>query len=216
MFCAKKSLFQITASVTIFIITTSRQVTLRNILSKSYHSVRKHRSSTIKMHKGVTYDHNHHPIDCLFCRIQIGKEPGTILYQDEDFVAFKTISPATDAAHLLITPRDHIKNISSLSGPKDAMLVEKLVDIGKIALGERYSHDAMFCFHAPPFNSINHLHLHAIAEPKTMSYFNYFKYQIGTSWCKSANEVIQNLYQMPDLDRPPLYIYPKQDNKNTQ
>ena len=108
MFCAKKSLFQITASVTIFIITTSRQVTLRNILSKSYHSVRKHRSSTIKMHKGVTYDHNHHPIDCLFCRIQIGKEPGTILYQDEDFVAFKTISPATDAAHLLIYRRESL------------------------------------------------------------------------------------------------------------
>jgi hypothetical protein len=105
--------------------------------------------------KAVTYDPSGHPIDCLFCRIQQRKEPGDIIFEDDDVVTFRTIAPATfSAPHLLITPREHITNVASLSGPKDAKLIEKMVEIAKISLdmvNPGYSKDAQFCFHIPPW-----------------------------------------------------------------
>lgn len=139
--------------------------------------------------KGVTYlTSTGEVIDCLFCRINERKEPGTIVYEDESFVVFKTIQPATHL-HLLVTPRQHIRNVHSLHGVEGANIVKKLVEVGKIALGE-YKDDCQFSFHIPPVNSIDHLHLHAIASPSTMRVWTKQKYRQDTFYCKSADTVI--------------------------
>lgn len=142
--------------------------------------------------KGVTYlTSTGEVIDCLFCRINDKREPGTIVYEDESFVVFKTIKPATHL-HLLVTPRQHIKNVHSLNGMDGVNLVKKLVEIGKIALGE-FEKDCQFSFHIPPLNSIDHLHLHAIASPSTMSFWSTQKYRQDTFFCQSAESVMQQL-----------------------
>ena len=107
--------------------------------------------------KGVTYDSKtHSPIDCIFCRIQRRLEPGTIIFEDEHFVTFKTKSPASFSPHLLITPREHIQNLSSLSGPGDALLVERMVDMARKSLDmidseQKLSISAEYSFHVPPW-----------------------------------------------------------------
>ena len=100
--------------------------------------------------KAVTYDSNGNPISCLFCRIHHREEPGNIVYEDCDFVVFKTISPASPL-HLLVTPREHISNAAALSGPKDAELVERMVEIGRICVGDAFAKSTNFCFHIPPW-----------------------------------------------------------------
>jgi diadenosine tetraphosphate (Ap4A) HIT family hydrolase len=142
--------------------------------------------------KGVTYlTTTGEVVDCLFCRINARKEAGTIVYEDDSFVVFKTIQPATHL-HLLVTPREHIKNIRSLHGVEGADLVKKMVDVGKVALGE-YADDSQFCFHVPPINSVDHLHLHAIASPSTMKMWTAQKYRPNTFFCQSAAAAIHKL-----------------------
>eukprot|EP01035_Chromulina_nebulosa_P021441 gene21441-27774_t len=62
-----------------------------------------------------------------------------------------------------------------------------MVTIGNISLGQ-LGRDALYCFHCPPWNSIDHLHLHAIAKP--LSYSGSIKYLTGTYWCKTADDAV--------------------------
>jgi len=52
--------------------------------------------------------------DCLFCRIASGDQPASIVYENDDVVAFEDISPQAPT-HLLIIPRDHLESINDLS-----------------------------------------------------------------------------------------------------
>lgn len=155
--------------------------------------------------KGVTYlVSTGEVLECLFCKIQNREEAGTITYEDENFVAFKTIKPASHL-HLLITPRKHIQNVNSLSGLTGIAMVEQLVEIGKVALGE-YANGAQFSFHVPPLNSIDHLHLHAIASPETMGFWSARKYQQDTFYCQSPEMVIQRLRKTVTETSPPSIL----------
>ncbi len=146
--------------------------------------------------KGVKYDKHGNVENCLFCNIHKGTEPAAIVREDENFVVFKTTSPMT-VKHLLVTPRVHVKNAGVLSGRKDADLVREMVKIGELALGD-LSPGAQFCFHMPPFNSIDHLHLHAIARPESMSWLGHLKYSKYLPNCWTADQVIRSCLQSED------------------
>ncbi|KAF8784259.1 Histidine triad nucleotide-binding protein 3 like protein [Argiope bruennichi] len=109
---------------------------------------------------------------CIFCSIQ--EFPTEKLYEDEEYLAFKDIKPAT-SYHYLIIPRNHIKNISNLTSA-DISLVKRLVEIGERVLKNNSASvsDARFGFHVPPFNSIQHLHLHVISPVNEMGFINKF------------------------------------------
>jgi hypothetical protein len=47
-------------------------------------------------------------------------------------------------------------------------------------------------FHVPPFNSVNHLHMHVIGLP-FKNRFRSFKYKIGYLWYMDVNILLQNL-----------------------
>ena len=51
--------------------------------------------------------------DCLFCKIAGGEIPVAAVYQDENILAFRDISPQA-ARHVLIIPRQHIDGLNSL------------------------------------------------------------------------------------------------------
>ncbi|CAF1106090.1 unnamed protein product [Didymodactylos carnosus] len=53
-------------------------------------------------------------------------------------------------------------------------------------------HNFIFCFHAPPYNSIDHLHLHAIYKP-FVNLWSSIQYSNNKSWCKSLEHVIRDL-----------------------
>jgi diadenosine tetraphosphate (Ap4A) HIT family hydrolase len=144
------------------------------------------------LRKGVSYDERTGDIQsCLFCKIISRREPGSIVYESPDIVAFKTMSPTTEK-HLLVVPRRHIRNVKSLSGPQDAELVKQLMRVEMQCLGNDAA-NARYYFNTPPWNSVDHLHLHAIGKPETMNLLGRLFYSRESFWCKSAQSIIERL-----------------------
>ncbi|KAI9342865.1 hypothetical protein BDR26DRAFT_260317 [Obelidium mucronatum] len=111
-------------------------------------------------------NHNHHG-SCIFCGIADNpEEKSRKVYEDDQFVAFHDINPSAKL-HLLIVPKEHIANVMDLSS-KHITLLREMKAIGHDILSKTYQiplRDHHLGFHVPPFNSINHLHLHVIARP---------------------------------------------------
>lgn len=62
--------------------------------------------------------------DCLFCKIVAGDLPAERLYEDDDLLAFKDISPQAPF-HGLIIPKRHFATLNDLE-PDDAALAGKM------------------------------------------------------------------------------------------
>lgn len=63
--------------------------------------------------------------ECIFCKIIAGDIPATLLYEDDDILAFNDISPAAPI-HILVIPRKHITGPASLS-KADQSLIGKMI-----------------------------------------------------------------------------------------
>jgi histidine triad (HIT) family protein len=67
--------------------------------------------------------------ECVFCNIVAGKVPASILYQDEQVIAFRDINPQAPA-HLLVIPKEHIPSLAELgAGRKE--LIAHLIYVAK-------------------------------------------------------------------------------------
>ena len=73
--------------------------------------------------------------DCVFCKI-INKEiPSTIVYEDDEILAFRDINPLAPT-HILVIPKKHISSLVDLK-EDDEMLIGKIyTTINKIAKKE--------------------------------------------------------------------------------
>lgn len=61
---------------------------------------------------------------CLFCRIVRREIPATIVYENDEVLAFQDIAPKAPV-HLLVIPRRHIDGLQAL-GPADADVTASL------------------------------------------------------------------------------------------
>jgi diadenosine tetraphosphate (Ap4A) HIT family hydrolase len=87
---------------------------------------------------------------------------------DDELVVFEDWKPAA-RRHYLVCPRAHILSARSL-GAADAAMARRMLEAGRAALeadfpDERDRPAFRFGFHLPPFNSVDHLHMHAFALP---------------------------------------------------
>lgn len=131
--------------------------------------------------------------NCIFCGIVRAEDPEKLIYKDEDLVAFKDIKPAA-THHYLIVTRKHIKDAKQLTSD-DKPLVEKMISAAENILKERGANmsDVRLGFHWPPFNTIQHLHLHAISPVSEMSLMQSVIFRPGTWWFVSTDYVLSNL-----------------------
>jgi histidine triad (HIT) family protein len=67
--------------------------------------------------------------DCIFCKIIKGEAPATILYQDEQIIAFRDIHPVAPT-HLLIVPVKHIASVNDVL-PEDEPVMGRLFTVAK-------------------------------------------------------------------------------------
>ena len=67
--------------------------------------------------------------ECIFCRIVAGEIPADIVYQDEDFLAFRDIMPRAPT-HVLIIPKIHITSVAELTDGQQK-LAGRLIIIAK-------------------------------------------------------------------------------------
>jgi histidine triad (HIT) family protein len=62
--------------------------------------------------------------DCIFCRIAAGQIPAGIIYEDDEIMAFRDISPRAPV-HILIIPKKHIASLAQAQ-EEDAALLGRL------------------------------------------------------------------------------------------
>ena len=60
-------------------------------------------------------------MECIFCRIVAGEIPGDIVYQDEEFIAFRDIHPQAPK-HILIIPKSHIASMAELTNEHQSLM----------------------------------------------------------------------------------------------
>ncbi|XBI93582.1 hypothetical protein VPH35_030393 [Triticum aestivum] len=106
---------------------------------------------------------------CVFCDIARRAPASTavLLYSDDKVVAFQDINPSA-FRHYLVIPIEHIPTVKNLQRTnEDHQLGSHMVKVGKDLLSRDApkSEEHRFGFHQPPFNSIDHLHLHCLALP---------------------------------------------------
>ncbi|CAM9001572.1 unnamed protein product [Rhodiola kirilowii] len=103
---------------------------------------------------------------CLFCQIARSATSTKLLYSDEKVAAFQDINPSA-LRHYLVIPVEHIATVRDLHRrTADYELVSHMLTVGQTLLHKDAPQSKYrFGFHQPPFNSVDHLHLHCLALP---------------------------------------------------
>ena len=70
--------------------------------------------------------------NCIFCKISQKKIPSTIVYEDEEMLAFKDINPI-DKVHFLIIPKEHVVNLIECNLEHQDILSKMLLLAPKLA-----------------------------------------------------------------------------------
>ena len=133
----------------------------------------------------------------VFGRILNGESPSRDYAETSELLAFRDRSPKAEF-HALVIPKRYVPNLYSLTND-DLDLVRDMRRLALDLLKERVprardANDYVLCFHVPPFNSVDHLHMHVLAPTSGMAWIHrYGKYRCGTRWCIEESEVIDRL-----------------------
>ena len=102
---------------------------------------------------------------CLFCKIINREVPAEIVYEDDEFLAFKDIHPKA-AVHILIIPKRHIASINDLKD-EDKELIGKLILIAKKVAGSNPEcapgYKLVFNVGKGGGQIVEHIHLHLLS-----------------------------------------------------
>ncbi len=102
---------------------------------------------------------------CLFCRIVSGELPATIVYEDDDSIAFLDHRPLFHG-HTLLVPREHVETLGELPqkivGPyfAAAQLLSRAVESAMDAEG------TFVAMNNRVSQSVPHLHVHVVPRRK--------------------------------------------------
>lgn len=69
--------------------------------------------------------------NCLFCKIIKGEIPCSKVYEDEDVIAFRDISPEAPS-HILVIPKMHIESVNFITEQNSNIISKIFVAINKI------------------------------------------------------------------------------------
>ena len=131
---------------------------------------------------------------CIFCKIAQKCDPNSpLLFEDNEFVIFKDIKPAS-SHHYLVVPKTHVKDTKCLRST-DIDMIERMIAVGTNYLRSTDGNmtETRLGFHWPPFTSISHLHLHVISPVKDMGMIASFIFKPNTFWFVTAEWLLDYL-----------------------
>ena len=107
-------------------------------------------------------------MDCLFCKIARKEMDSTILYEDDQVVAFPDIDPQAPH-HVLIIPKKHIATINELE-ESDINLVGHMTYVAtqladKLGIAEP-GYRVLFNCNREGGQAVYHIHLHLLGGRK--------------------------------------------------
>ncbi len=102
--------------------------------------------------------------DCLFCKMAAGEIKPDVVYEDDEVLAFRDISPQAPL-HVLVIPKTHIATLNDLQ-PEQAPLIGKLyLAAQKIAAQEGVAaggYRAVMNCNRDGGQTVFHIHLHVL------------------------------------------------------
>ncbi|MBF0591828.1 MAG: histidine triad nucleotide-binding protein [Nitrospirae bacterium] len=103
-------------------------------------------------------------MDCIFCKVANKEIKATIVYEDDQVVAFDDLNPQ-GPMHVLIIPRKHIPTILEITS-EDTALVGHMFEVANRIAKERGFAQRGFRMvincNAEAGQSVYHIHMHAI------------------------------------------------------
>lgn len=109
-------------------------------------------------------------MDCAFCKIASKELPSEIVYEDEDYFAFKDIHPAAPV-HILIIPKKHISTLDLIE-PHDKELIGGLILAAKKIAQKINLSDSgyrlVFNVGKDAGQTVEHIHLHLLGGKKLL------------------------------------------------
>lgn len=71
-------------------------------------------------------------MNCLFCKIAQGAIPASVVFEDDEIMAFRDLNPQAPK-HLLIIPKQHIATLNDASDENQALLGKMILGAKKIS-----------------------------------------------------------------------------------
>lgn len=100
--------------------------------------------------------------DCLFCQIIEDKIPATIVYRNENVVAFRDIAPQAPT-HIVIVPTVHVENVGALAKISSVIVAAMHSAAAEIAQSEGLAgYRSVFNTGESVGQSVFHAHLHLL------------------------------------------------------
>ena len=108
---------------------------------------------------------------CIFCKIVRHEIPAKFVHEDDEFVVFHDINPASPV-HLLVVPKHHVVSLQDV-GPADAAWLGRMMTlVPKLAIengcqpGEDGGFRVVINSGAHGGQEVGHLHLHIMGGPR--------------------------------------------------
>jgi histidine triad (HIT) family protein len=127
---------------------------------------------------------------CTFCKIARKEAPASIVYEDEEVIAFMSIHPI-NVGHTLVVPKKHYENIYEISEEEIAYLykvvkklahaVKKAVDAEGIRIVQNNGEAAG--------QVIFHMHVHIIPMNKENSWLNHPRPRVADALNDDAQRI---------------------------
>ncbi len=101
--------------------------------------------------------------NCLFCQIINKQTPAEIVYEDEEFMAFKDIRPKAPV-HLLLVPKKHIDSVEHLEQEDQELMGGLILLAQKIAKEKNLTgYKLLINVGRDGGQIIDHIHMHLLA-----------------------------------------------------
>lgn len=100
--------------------------------------------------------------DCLFCRIVAGEIPAAIVWESEDYLAFRDITPQAPT-HILVIPRRHVASLDAAD--EGALLGGAMLAAAAVARQEGVAdsgYRTVINTNADAQQTVFHLHVHVL------------------------------------------------------
>lgn len=106
--------------------------------------------------------------ETIFSKIIRGEIPATIVYEDEQVLAFRDVSPQAPT-HILIVPREAIATTNDITAGQEPLVGHMIAVAAKIAQQEGIAESGyrlVFNCNADAGQAVYHIHLHLLGGRK--------------------------------------------------
>ena len=102
--------------------------------------------------------------DCLFCKIVRREIPASVVFEDDELLAFNDINPQAPT-HILIIPKRHVDSLNDLAPGDDALVGTLVRRAAAIAMERGLSaggYRTVFNTNRDAGQTVFHIHLHLL------------------------------------------------------